>query len=326
MSARDIRRPADDRADRGGPCPRRLRRRPRRRRAGRRAPRPRAGAGRGAAPAADAGGPRAGDGSSSARCRSLARVAGVLLVLAGAGRRRRAVPDLPRRRRHGARHGDRARRRAGRAARPGGRTSRWASCWSRGRVPEVRPGLRRRSPAPWPSASCSSSSTAGSSSTTRPAVEVHRRAAGADQHGRRRGRAGCSACVALVLAVARRRAAPSSPGAARSWRTAARWTRSARRWPAPPSCSASSTVLCLALPAADVPDQLVTDPATGLQTVVTSEGPQALLERPGLALLGGLLLAGAVAALLGRRPLAAAAAGHRRRAARASPSPSWPRR
>jgi hypothetical protein len=57
---------------------------------------------------------------------------------------------------------------------------------------------------------------------------------------------------------------------------------------------AVATVLALALPAADVPDQLVTDPATGLQTVVTREGPQALLERPGMALLGGLLLAGAV--------------------------------
>jgi hypothetical protein len=55
-----------------------------------------------------------------------------------------------------------------------------------------------------------------------------------------------------------------------------------------------ATVLCLSLPAADVPDRLVTDPATGLETVVTQEGPQALLERPGLALLGGLLLAGAV--------------------------------
>jgi hypothetical protein len=55
-----------------------------------------------------------------------------------------------------------------------------------------------------------------------------------------------------------------------------------------------TTVLSLSLPAADVPDQLVTDPATGLQTVVTQEGPQALLERPGLALMGGLLLAGAV--------------------------------
>jgi hypothetical protein len=54
------------------------------------------------------------------------------------------------------------------------------------------------------------------------------------------------------------------------------------------------TVLCLALPAADVPDRLVTDPTTGMETVVTQEGPQALLERPGLALLGGLLLAGAV--------------------------------
>jgi hypothetical protein len=54
------------------------------------------------------------------------------------------------------------------------------------------------------------------------------------------------------------------------------------------------TVLCLSLPAADVPDWLVTDPTTGLETVVTQEGPQALLERPGLALLGGLLLAGAL--------------------------------
>ncbi|UOY01120.1 hypothetical protein [Blastococcus sp. PRF04-17] len=54
------------------------------------------------------------------------------------------------------------------------------------------------------------------------------------------------------------------------------------------------TVLCLALPSADVPDRLVLDPATGLEVVVAQEGPQALLERPGLALLGGLLLAGAV--------------------------------
>jgi MFS family permease len=54
------------------------------------------------------------------------------------------------------------------------------------------------------------------------------------------------------------------------------------------------TVLCLVLPPADVPDRLVTDPATGLQTVVEQDGPQGLLERPGLALLGGLLLAGAV--------------------------------
>ncbi|WP_249522418.1 hypothetical protein [Modestobacter marinus] len=53
-------------------------------------------------------------------------------------------------------------------------------------------------------------------------------------------------------------------------------------------------VLSLALPAADVPDQVVTDPLTGLEVVVDQEGPQALLERPGLALLGGLLLAGAL--------------------------------
>ena len=54
------------------------------------------------------------------------------------------------------------------------------------------------------------------------------------------------------------------------------------------------TVLSLTLPAADVPDEVVRDPVTGLETVVTQEGPQALLERPGLALMGGLLLAGAV--------------------------------
>jgi hypothetical protein len=54
------------------------------------------------------------------------------------------------------------------------------------------------------------------------------------------------------------------------------------------------SVLSLTLPAADVPDRIVSDPATGLETVVTQEGPQALLERPGLALLGGLLLAGAL--------------------------------
>jgi hypothetical protein len=55
-----------------------------------------------------------------------------------------------------------------------------------------------------------------------------------------------------------------------------------------------TTVLCLTLPSTDLPDRVVTDPSTGMQTVVTREGPQALLERPGMALLGGLLLAGAV--------------------------------
>ena len=55
-----------------------------------------------------------------------------------------------------------------------------------------------------------------------------------------------------------------------------------------------ATVLCLTLPTADVPDDLVTDPVSGLVTVVPREGPQGLLERPLLALLGGLLLAGAV--------------------------------
>ncbi|TKJ24528.1 hypothetical protein A6V29_04700 [Blastococcus sp. CCUG 61487] len=54
------------------------------------------------------------------------------------------------------------------------------------------------------------------------------------------------------------------------------------------------TVLCLILPPADVSADLVADPITGLEVVVNREGPQALLERPGLALLGGLLLAGAL--------------------------------
>jgi hypothetical protein len=53
-------------------------------------------------------------------------------------------------------------------------------------------------------------------------------------------------------------------------------------------------VLSLSLPAADVPDRIVTDPVSGAEAVVTQEGPQALLERPGLALMGGLLLAGAL--------------------------------
>ena len=55
-----------------------------------------------------------------------------------------------------------------------------------------------------------------------------------------------------------------------------------------------ATVLTLVLPAADVPDDLVRDPVTGFLTVVEREGAQGVLERPGLALLGGLLLAGAV--------------------------------
>ena len=55
-----------------------------------------------------------------------------------------------------------------------------------------------------------------------------------------------------------------------------------------------AAVLCMTLPAADVRDDLRTDPVTQLRVVVPREGPQALLERPGLALLGGLLLAGAL--------------------------------
>jgi hypothetical protein len=70
--------------------------------------------------------------------------------------------------------------------------------------------------------------------------------------------------------------------------------------PARPGVAGAATllgvlsVLSLTLPAADVPDRVVTDPVSGASSVVTQEGPQALLERPGLALMGGLLLAGAL--------------------------------
>jgi hypothetical protein len=56
----------------------------------------------------------------------------------------------------------------------------------------------------------------------------------------------------------------------------------------------AGTVLCLAQPAAQLPELLVTNPRTLEQVVVEQQGPQALYERPGWALLGGLLLAGAL--------------------------------
>ncbi len=55
-----------------------------------------------------------------------------------------------------------------------------------------------------------------------------------------------------------------------------------------------ATVLCLAAPAVGLPELLVTNPRTLEEVVVEQQGPQALYGRPGWALLGGLLLAGAV--------------------------------
>lgn len=132
----------------------------------------------------------------------------------------------------------------------------------------------------------------GSSSTSRPGVEVIA--------GRRVVTSGIAVGAGWVLGVAALCLVVAAGIAA-----AAAWGRTVMEdgGPLDPVRSALAgaavllgvaTVLSLALPAADVPDQLVTDPSTGMQTVVTREGPQALLERPGLALLGGLLLAGAV--------------------------------
>jgi iron complex transport system permease protein len=67
-------------------------------------------------------------------------------------------------------------------------------------------------------------------------------------------------------------------------------------------------VLCLALPAADVPDRVVTDPTTGLETVVTEQGPRAGAARRAAAGRGA-------AAVRGHRAVTAAAARRGGRAA-----------
>ncbi|SEO68714.1 hypothetical protein [Trujillonella endophytica] len=54
------------------------------------------------------------------------------------------------------------------------------------------------------------------------------------------------------------------------------------------------TVLCLAVPSVGLPELLETDPRTLEQSVIEQQGPEALYGRPGWALLGGLLLAGAI--------------------------------
>ena len=154
----------------------------------------------------------------------------------------------------------------------------------------------------------------------------HRGRAGADQQRRgRRGlgpgrrRAGAGRRWPAMCAVARlgphghggRRCAGPGPVGPGRRRRPARRRRPCSAWRCRPPTS---------------PISWSPIPSTGLETVVTSEGPQALLERPGLALLGGPAARRRGRALLGRRAVAAAAAGHRRRAARASPSPCSPPR
>ncbi|MGY1742014.1 MULTISPECIES: hypothetical protein [unclassified Blastococcus] len=56
----------------------------------------------------------------------------------------------------------------------------------------------------------------------------------------------------------------------------------------------AGTVICLAQPAVGLPELVVTNPRTLEQVVVEQQGPEALYGRPGWALLGGLLLAGAI--------------------------------
>ena len=128
---------------------------------------------------------------SSAPCRSLARVAGVLLVLAGLVGRRRGLPDLPR----GRRRSSSPRRPASAACSPRcwcPLAARWRSGVGlvRGAVPEVRAGLRRRWPARSRVGQLLIEIYRGSSSTARPGVEVLAGRAGADQRRRDRRRLG----------------------------------------------------------------------------------------------------------------------------------------
>lgn len=132
----------------------------------------------------------------------------------------------------------------------------------------------------------------GRSSTDRPGVEVlaGQRVLTEDLHA---GAGWGAAVAALVLTLA------AGVLAAAVWGRTVMEDRGALDAVRGPLAGAAvvlavGTVLCLTLPAADVQDDLVTDRVTGLEVVVPREGPQALLERPGLALLGGLLLAGAL--------------------------------
>ena len=312
MSARDARTgPARDRATvpgaTSGAAPAAGRRRPRRATGGAaaRAPPGRRRAGVRPAP---------GDGLVVGTVPAAARVTG---VAAGAGRARR-----------------RSRRSspptswsAGRSCRPRPGS---AACWPRllvpvahlavgvgagaRRRPEVRARLRRASPGRWPSGQLLIEIYRGSSSTVRPAVEV--------LAGERVLTSSVEVGPGWVLGVValgadrpRRRAAPPSRGGARSWTTAGRSTRSARCLAGAAVLLGVATVLCLALPAADVPDQLVTDPATGLRD---GGDPGGTAGAAGAARAGAARRAAARrrrGALLGHRAVAAAAPGRGRRPA-----------
>ena len=79
----------------------------------------------------------------------------------------------------------------------------------------------------------------GSSSTARPGDRGDRRPAGAHQRHRGGRRLGARRRGARASSSPRA-SSPRWPGVARSWRTAARSTPSARAWPVPLSCSAWS--------------------------------------------------------------------------------------
>ena len=181
-----------------------------------------------------------------------------------------------------------ARRPAGAARAPGGRRVAPAR-----RRPQVRPRLRGRRRRAGPRPAAHRDLPRAAAPPTASARRGAGRGAGADQRRRGRRRAGSSASSPSV-SPSSPASAPPSPGGGPSWTTAARWTRplgaggrrrpAGRRHRAVPGAPGRRRPR----PAGHRPGR------PGCRPWSPARGPQALLERPGLALLGGLLLAGAV--------------------------------